>query len=251
LHNHAPLSMQSQWLIGVVFCGLACTDIVFSAPDVPPDVLFARQCSGCHTIGRGDLIGPDLKGVTTRHGRAWLLRFIRSSRDVIESGDPTAAALFERYKRQRMPDHDFAPATVDALLDYVTMVKPEETDGRSAEDATDAIIRRGFELFVGRVALTTKAPCSACHSIRHPLVDWTTTMATFGPELSEVYDKYYDKPLAASLRAPCWPRTPDESVRHALTADESLALRAFMRDASRYAAANFEERRLQRRQLPR
>src|SRR5262245_48820540 len=90
----------------VVLCFLAAFVVTArvgsaSAPEVPPDLLFARQCSSCHTIGKGDLVGPDLKGVTTRRDREWLLRFIRSSREVIESGDTTASTLFERYKRQR------------------------------------------------------------------------------------------------------------------------------------------------------
>ena len=56
-------------------------------------------------------------------GQIWLaqqsrgaeLRFIRSSREVIDAGDKAAAALFERYKRQRMPDHDFTPSQADEL----------------------------------------------------------------------------------------------------------------------------------------
>ena len=198
--------------------------------------MFARQCSGCHTIGKGDLIGPDLEGVTGRHERTWLLRFIRSSREVIDAGDKVAAALFERYKRQRMPDHDFTPAQVDGLLDYVSTVKTAAVDTRSAETAAEADVRLGFDLFVGRVPLTTRAPCSACHSVRHPLVGWTTTMATFAPELSLVYDRYQDKPLAAFLRAPCCARRPDAPVTHVLTPDESFALRAFLRDAAQHAS---------------
>jgi len=207
-----------------------------SSSDVAPDLLFARQCSGCHTIGKGDLIGPDLKGVAARHERPWLLRFIRSSREVIDGGDKAAAALFERYKRQRMPDHDFTPAQVDALLAYIATVKTAAGDARSAEAATDADVRFGFNLFVGRLPLTTRAPCSACHSVRHPLVDWTTTMATFAPELSLVYERYQDKPLDAFLRVPCCSRRPEAPVTHVLTPDESFAVRAFLRDAARQAS---------------
>jgi mono/diheme cytochrome c family protein len=184
---------------------------------------------------QGDLIGPDLKGVAARRDRAWLLRFIRSSQDVIESGDQTATALFKRYNRQRMPEHDFTPAEIDALLEYISTVKTAAADTRSAEDATEADVRRGFDLFVGRTPLTTKAPCSACHSIRHPLVAWTTTMATFAPELSLVYEQYQDKPLAAFLRAPCCSRRPEGPITHVLTSSESFALRAFLRDAARRA----------------
>jgi mono/diheme cytochrome c family protein len=225
---------SGRWIAAGVVAFLATAGAASSSAQIiPPDLLFTRQCSSCHTIGKGDLIGPDLKGVTARHDRAWLLRFIRSSREVIESGDETATTLFKRYKQQRMPDHDFTPAQIDALLDYVSTVKSAAADTRSAEEATEADVRLGFDLFVGRAPLTTKAPCGACHSIRHPLVDWTTTMATFAPELSLVYEQYQDKPLAAFLRAPCCSRRPDAPLTHILAPNESFAVRAFLRDAAR------------------
>src|SRR5512132_4077652 len=67
--------------------------------------IFNQRCAGCHTYGKGIRVGPDLKGVTDRHPRIWLLRFIRSSQTVIHSGDPVATALFREFKQQRMPDH--------------------------------------------------------------------------------------------------------------------------------------------------
>jgi hypothetical protein len=68
-------------------------------------------------------------------------------------------------------------------------------------------------------------------------------MATFAPELSLVYDRYQDKPLAAFLRAPCCSRRPEAPVTHVLTPDESFAVRAFLRDAARHASTPAGEAR--------
>ena len=38
--------------------------------------LFASKCSVCHTIGRGEGIGPDLAGVTRRRTADWLAAYI-------------------------------------------------------------------------------------------------------------------------------------------------------------------------------
>src|SRR5262249_45688413 len=38
--------------------------------------LFRTRCLGCHTIGKGDVVGPDLAGVMTRRDRAWLARYL-------------------------------------------------------------------------------------------------------------------------------------------------------------------------------
>src|SRR5262249_11938594 len=43
----------------------------------PGQALFVKLCAGCHTVGKGDRVGPDLNGVTGRHARAWLSNYIR------------------------------------------------------------------------------------------------------------------------------------------------------------------------------
>ena len=45
--------------------------------DGPPgEALFARMCAACHTVGKGDRVGPDLDGITERRQRYWLVKFI-------------------------------------------------------------------------------------------------------------------------------------------------------------------------------
>ena len=65
---------------------------------------FSKRCTACHTYGKGIKVGPDLKGVTERRKRDWLLKFIHASSRVIKSGDATAVSLFAQFKQQRMPD---------------------------------------------------------------------------------------------------------------------------------------------------
>lgn len=66
--------------------------------------LFLSKCSACHTIGQGEKVGPDLRGVTDRRGRAWLTRYIKDPDLVLAKGDPIATALFHKYKEIRMPN---------------------------------------------------------------------------------------------------------------------------------------------------
>src|ERR1044072_9005955 len=39
--------------------------------------MFKKLCTGCHTIGVGDRVGPDLRGVTERTERVWLVSYLR------------------------------------------------------------------------------------------------------------------------------------------------------------------------------
>src|SRR5215831_7443218 len=77
----------------------------FASPDgVAAKTIFRKRCMACHTFGKGIKVGPDLKGVTDRRERDWVLKFIRSSSTVIQSGDLIATKLFAEFKQERMPD---------------------------------------------------------------------------------------------------------------------------------------------------
>ena len=80
---------------------------------------FESRCSACHTIGAGDRIGPDLKGVTERRDPAWLARYIREPDKVRAEGDPTAAMLHVKYNRVGMPNLRLANEDVTMLIAYL------------------------------------------------------------------------------------------------------------------------------------
>jgi protein SCO1/2 len=81
--------------------------------------LFKSRCSACHTIGRGDAIGPDLAGVTGVRDRAWLARFIQFPDRVLAEGDPIAVELHAKFKQVNMPNLRLGPEDVAALIDHL------------------------------------------------------------------------------------------------------------------------------------
>ncbi len=86
-----------------------------------------KVCSACHTIGKGKLIGPDLKGVTERREEVWLIKFIQSSQTVVKSGDKIAVKLFEEYNKVPMPDNPLTDDEVRQLLKYIENPSAFET----------------------------------------------------------------------------------------------------------------------------
>ncbi|MFN8257241.1 MAG: c-type cytochrome [Bacteroidales bacterium] len=89
-----------------------------------------KVCSACHTIGKGKLVGPDLKGVTQRHDEAWLIKFIRSSQTMVKEGDKVAVKLFNDNNKIPMPDNPLTDDEIKALLKYIEnpeAFKSEET----------------------------------------------------------------------------------------------------------------------------
>jgi protein SCO1/2 len=80
---------------------------------------FRNHCVACHSIGGGDAIGPDLKGVTANRDRAWLKRFIATPDKVLAAGDPIAQELLEKYKQVRMPNLALGEQDAAVLIDYI------------------------------------------------------------------------------------------------------------------------------------
>jgi protein SCO1/2 len=81
--------------------------------------LFQSRCSACHSIGKGDRIGPDLLGVTERRERAWLTRYILAPDEVLAAGDPIATALFHKHKKVGMPNLRLGLSDVTELVSYL------------------------------------------------------------------------------------------------------------------------------------
>jgi protein SCO1/2 len=81
--------------------------------------LFRARCLGCHTVGKGDLVGPDLAGVTTLRDHAWLARYLAEPDQVLAEGDPIALALFAKFNRVPMPNLALSSEDVTDLLSYL------------------------------------------------------------------------------------------------------------------------------------
>lgn len=193
--------------------------------------IFNKRCTACHTYGKGIKVGPDLKGVTERRKRDWLLKFIHASSVVIKSGDRTATDLFAQFKQQRMPDWiDLSEKQINDILDYVAIGGPDikPADERSAELGTSADAENGRDLFSGRRGLKYGAQaCAACHSVQGAV--WGGSL---GPDLSKTYFKYQDRALTEFLRHPCFQWSAETPDAHYLTAKESFSLKVFLRQAA-------------------
>src|SRR6266545_6342590 len=75
---------------------------------------FRENCASCHTIGGGRLTGPDLKNVTQRRDRAWLVQFLQSPQAMLDRGDAYALKLQEEARGVVMPTiNGMAPARAE------------------------------------------------------------------------------------------------------------------------------------------
>ena len=88
--------------------------------------IFKANCTACHMIGGGRLVGPDLGGVTERRTKEWLKKWINSSSELIASGDADAIAIFEEYNKVAMTNFYFSDEDSEALYAYLENPPIEE-----------------------------------------------------------------------------------------------------------------------------
>ncbi|HXD39171.1 MAG TPA: SCO family protein [Ramlibacter sp.] len=85
----------------------------------PGQLLFASRCAGCHGFtGKGNDLGPDLRGVTERRERNWLIRFLAEPNKMRAEKDPIALHLAENYK-VLMPNLSLTKKELGELFDYL------------------------------------------------------------------------------------------------------------------------------------
>jgi len=94
-------NLRGPTLLTLLLFGAASSAVAQDAPSEETIEFFATNCMSCHTIGGGRLNGPDLKDVTTRQEKDWLVEFILEPQKVIDSGDPYAAALLRDARPRR------------------------------------------------------------------------------------------------------------------------------------------------------
>lgn len=86
--------------------------------DMPGAKLFkTKTCYTCHSIGKGKMTGPDLKGIFARRDEAWLRKYILDPVTMTKE-DPVAIQLKAEYKTQ-MPKVPLTNEELDQLLAYL------------------------------------------------------------------------------------------------------------------------------------
>ncbi len=193
--------------------------------------IFQKNCVACHTIGKGDLVGPDLQGVTQRRDQAWLLDFISQPDKVLAAGDATAQQLLNQYKIA-MPNLGLTQAQVQSVLAYLE--NPTASGGAAASVLTGGQPQIGKALFSGQTAFTNGGThCIACHS--------TAGLnaiggGSLGPDLTHVNTRLGAAGLSSALVGLPFPTMQGVFVNHPLTAQEQADLFAYFQEVDQQPA---------------
>jgi mono/diheme cytochrome c family protein len=203
-----------------------------------PSQTFDKKCSSCHTVGGGLLKGPDLKDVTKRRPHDWLIKFVQSPMDVINSGDPYAVKIYNEANQSEMPDQRLTADEITEILKFVESggVGAATAKIKSALESKSEDAAKGLALFLGSRAFKNGGPaCVSCHSVG----DYGTLGGgTLAKDLTQVYSRYKDDGLSVALQKLAFPVMQETFANKTLTDDEVFQLKAFFYQSDKEGTQN-------------
>lgn len=221
---------------GTLYVLLLLVALTISARAQSGEELFKQNCASCHSIGKGDVVGPDLKGLPDRRSEEWILKFVRNSQTVVQSGDADAVALFEKFKKVVMPPQNLNDDQIKSIVAHVKETGNAQGGGKQTDTVkalTEAqlndpnLIRLGKAYFEGSKRFTAKGPsCISCHNIRGGNL---MTGGTLAIDLTNSFTKLGGiNGLTGMLGAPPFPAMNTAFENKAIQGDEINALVAFL-----------------------
>ena len=115
-------------IFSIIFC-LISIEYVGSAEK--GEELFQGNCAGCHTIGKGTLVGPDLSGVTLRREENWLIRQIKDPDGLIAEKDPAALKLLKDFNMP-MVALGLSDTEIAAIISYLKNIDKNADQGKNS-----------------------------------------------------------------------------------------------------------------------
>ncbi len=221
------------------------TAIIISIPgysysQTPGESIFTTTCQVCHTIGKGRLVGPDLLDIENRRTEDWIIGFVKSSQDMVNSADQDAIALFNEYNKIVMPDQFLSDKEIKDVLvfireqslagDFTKEIQEQITlgSGISLDHASENEITLGQKLFLGEIALTEGGPaCISCHTVVN---DNIISGGLLAVDLTTVFKRLKEQGINAIISDPPFPVMKTAYNNHQIKKDEAFYLIAFLKE---------------------
>ena len=147
--------MIKFWTLNLLF--LFSTSISISAQELDVSKgksLFNANCASCHKLNK-KLIGPALKGVSSKYEKDWLYSWIKNSASLIKSGDEQAVAIYNEYNKVAMNTFpQLSNEDIDNILAYSDYVPPVSSNTGSSISSSNQSDQSSFTNDLVLVLLT-------------------------------------------------------------------------------------------------
>lgn len=198
------------------------------------ETTFKQTCAACHTIGKGRLVGPDLANADQRLSEDWIIKFVKSSRSVIESGDEYADSLFRAFNQVAMPDQP--TLTDEQIREIIAYIKENSSASATTTSVAANVpgnIQRGQDLFVGNIRFANNGPaCNSCHNVT---MKGFTSGGALAKDLTQAVTRLSADGVKGIITGMPFPQMKQSYNNKALTEQEINDITAFLKQADEIA----------------
>ncbi|OGI06511.1 MAG: hypothetical protein A3I68_01930 [Candidatus Melainabacteria bacterium RIFCSPLOWO2_02_FULL_35_15] len=175
--------------------------------------LFILKCSGCHTVGGGALVGPDLKRASTFQPNDLLRAILRMQEQVGPLGKEETDELAKFLKDGTASERIEQENQRIAKLQEASLELPDARTGR--------------ELFLGiKLFKNNGLSCISCHNVAG-VGKWGG--GKLGPSLENIYRKFGEHNLASAIENCNWKIMREAYKNHPITKQEAIHLTDFFK----------------------
>lgn len=133
---------KSKWLLSAFLIAVLSLFFVNTGHTETGEELFTKYCTACHKLTNEKAVGPGLAGLQDRRSEEWLLKWIKDSKALIDSGDEEAIALFAEYNS--MPMMAFTQLSDDDIKGILSYISEQATVVQTAASGDTAQSEEGL-----------------------------------------------------------------------------------------------------------
>ncbi|MCW5823700.1 MAG: cytochrome c [Cyanobacteria bacterium TGS_CYA1] len=215
--KNSPRQHFHRYFPAILVTAICC--FATSANAQNTNQLFTEKCAGCHTVGGGALVGPDLASVSS-----WNVSDLRSAVKRMEQSagplkDEEVDALVDFLKQQNnLP----SPATKNKETSKTTQEQPE-----TSQILELASSENGKKLFTGQTALQNGGlSCIACHQSNG-------RGGNMGPDLTLITKKFPGNALVSGIEKTPYKVMKSAYKAHPVTHQEALDIAAYLNETAK------------------
>ncbi len=176
------------------------------------ELLVKYNCEGCHRIPgivRPAMLGPDLSNIGAEVSRAWIYKWLKEGRTVLDSSGDVVVDGYEMHPR--MPRFRFKKGEVRDLSAFLSSLNSPLAESSKIDPAVVAAWpNRAALLSYGQLRFRQMF-CTDCHALAVVRLGQTELIGgDMGPELTKVGSKVNPDWLVS------WLRNPQAYLPHAL-----------------------------------
>jgi cbb3-type cytochrome oxidase cytochrome c subunit len=168
------------------------------------ELLARYNCEGCHQmrdIKRPPMLGPDLSNIGAKVSRAWIYKWLKEPRTVLDGSGNVAVDGYDT--NPRMPQFRFKKGEVQDLSAYLSSLKAPLVQSSQIDPSVVAASRSRSDLLSYGELRFRQMFCTDCHALAVVRLGQTQLIGgDIGPELTKVGSKVNPDWLVSWLRNP-------------------------------------------------